>query len=869
MRLCIPSVGYLHELSDAALTGELEQRLSCMIPAVSQAIEEAEVQNQLEHDIYQLLHQPVQVCNLPSSHRFEGRSGIATSFDAESGTFSVETHDEGLLSIPPQHLRRLTRRQATEEDQRAIGAALQMLRSRANVWTTGPFRVRLDRSRFAQSYEASSFALDKLTRHQLAKLDEIMLRDRVHLRAPAGAGKTFVALHRILCHLLDEGSSGHVLFAAKNEPLCYFLVRWLCLRTPNTLQRLAIFRRLHVLHMPFSVGPRAIELVRGQVVLRTLHAVSPPHTPPTTTTPTAAAAAAYGLVVIDEAHHIYARRELAEQVAPWIPSSARLLLLSDLSQSMGLGIHYPLDTAEVTLTEVVRSSQRIVSGASAFALGGLKGGVACQHAASGPPLKTFLFEARDRDEQRMGGYVEHVLAALEHVALTFGTMSLHNRLAILVPSAEFASQLRAVLQPKLPVRFPQRRFVLVSALDAASVVLSSEDDATDAAGTEQWLAIDEVSEFDGLERLVVVAVDLDAPVDGGAADVLAARSQLYRALTRAHLMVVVVQAALPGGWLEFLGHVSLKETRDALTFNQEKASSSLNGSAVDKVTEETAARVEGQPVQGPPTGSAATDSASSVQQASAPPAPTDALPAVVAQSIWDTSSNSVASAGGARAAPKFMPFIGGEAMHRHDAETLVEGGKSWWFDGVRITLPADESTPVVARYEVLAQPGVDVEVIGAFSLSRAAFGRPGADALTWYAAVHRSDFTFRTKVFGEFVRPQGGQPFKISPDVWHAVEVHLSKRRAAYYIDGRLFATAALKPGDTPDEGYFGMITYATPYLFRRLQVVTALGAASRPESAQSAASSVGSSASTGSGQSAAAAASASRGKQKKKKKKT
>merc|ERR1712091_252728 len=39
------------------------------------------------------------------------------------------------------------------------------------------------------------------------------------------------------------------------------------------------------------------------------------------------------------------------------------------------------------------------------------------------------------------------------------------------------------------------------------------------------------------------------------------RSSLYRAVTRAHLMVVVVNEFLRGGWLEFLGSVRLKEER--------------------------------------------------------------------------------------------------------------------------------------------------------------------------------------------------------------------------------------------------------------------------------------------------------------------
>ena len=48
---------------------------------------------------------------------------------------------------------------------------------------------------------------------------------------------------------------------------------------------------------------------------------------------------------------------------------------------------------EVVLTEVVRSTQRIVAGAGAFQLGDKKLMTTSQHNASGPPLKTFVFDA--------------------------------------------------------------------------------------------------------------------------------------------------------------------------------------------------------------------------------------------------------------------------------------------------------------------------------------------------------------------------------------------------------------------------------------------------------------------------------------------
>ena len=824
VRLCISSVGYLHELSDAALTGELEQRLSCVIPAVAKATEEADRQNYHSDAVYRFLHQYVRIGNLSGRHAaLNGRCGLASGY--EDGAFVVVTEGHETFNIPPQFLSRIGGHQRA--DQKAIDEVLQAVRTRADVWESGPFKVKVDRSRFARAFEASVCALDRLTPHQQIKLQETRLSRHVHLRAPAGAGKTFVALHRLLGQLLENDSGGgRVLFVARNKALGFLVVRWLCERVRNTLQRLATLRRLHLLHEPFTAGPKAIRLTRGTIALTTPLKAAP------------AAADAYSLVIVDEAHHIYKDPALARAVAAYTPPTAELLLLSDISQSTGREIGFPhADFTQVVLSEVVRSSQRIVSGTAAFALNGPdEAVVTSQHAASGPPLKSFLFEPH-AEADAVQSYVAHILVALEHVTTTFGSMSLHNRLAIIVADAPFASRLRAALQPALARHFPPRNFTLVSAT-AASCSLMHEG-ADDATRGEQWLALDEVSEFDGLERLIVLAVGLDAPVEAAVAtEALETRSRLYRALTRAHLMAIVVQARVRGGWLEFLGQLALKATQDALTFKQDNARLALTSGAAKVVTAKAKARVESQeanvpPSNVPPATSAAPggDGTASSLDSSKSLASLEDVTTVVAQSIWDTSANTLTAAAGPLT---FMPFKQQEMMYMHEVETTVRGGQLWWFDSVKVALPLDESTPVVATYEVWTEDG-NIEVIGGFSLSRTKFNTPQCDALTWYAAVHRADFTFRTKMFGapngRFVPSGAGRPFKISPEVWHSVEVRLSKKRAEYSIDGRLFASGALDPADTPDEGYFGMVTYDTTYKFRNLKVIkgTAGGAGSDP----------------------------------------
>ena len=87
-----------------------------------------------------------------------------------------------------------------------------------------------------------------------------------------------------------------------------------------------------------------------------------------------------------------------------------------------------------------------------------------------------------------------------------------------------------------------------------------------AAGVE-CLVLDSLEQFDGLERLIILAVGLDEPIsdlpeeaasrgsskpdDQARSDAdQRTRSRLYRAVTRAHMQVLVINELISGGWLE-------------------------------------------------------------------------------------------------------------------------------------------------------------------------------------------------------------------------------------------------------------------------------------------------------------------------------
>jgi hypothetical protein len=95
----------------------------------------------------------------------------------------------------------------------------------------------------------------------------------------------------------------------------------------------------------------------------------------------------------------------------------------------------------------------------------------------------------------------------------------------------------------------------------------------------EWLIVDTVEAFDGLERLVVIAVGLDASIVEGGASTLETRSLLYRAMTRAHMLAIVVQHNIPGGFFAFLHQVALDESAE---FDAPKAQKARDSTALNK-----------------------------------------------------------------------------------------------------------------------------------------------------------------------------------------------------------------------------------------------------------------------------------------------
>ena len=93
--------------------------------------------------------------------------------------------------------------------------------------------IAIDKRCFAEHYMLILQQLDKLTVHQQDKLAEIEQGtfSKIHVKGPAGSGKTFLGLH-VVKGLLDRKPpvAPRILFVAPNPAMCQFFGQWLCRR---------------------------------------------------------------------------------------------------------------------------------------------------------------------------------------------------------------------------------------------------------------------------------------------------------------------------------------------------------------------------------------------------------------------------------------------------------------------------------------------------------------------------------------------------------------------------------------------------------------------------------------------------------------
>ena len=574
--------------------------------------------------------------------------------------------------------------------------------------------VHVDRGAFVEYYATLMMRFTKLTQHQRGVLEELRAASVAVLLSPAGGGKTFLAIQR-LHEELQHDLSAVVLFVARNAALALFACKWLVASSRKAAER--VVERVHVLVAPFEDGPQRVSVVDdgGRKRLKLAAAGD--------------GGTKYALVVVDEAHHLLGDAELHSQLEAIDAATSKLLFLGDASQAattlerdalarLLVDLPQGSDVAVSMLSEVVRSTKRIVAGAAAFQLAAGRKAETETHAASvGPPLVARIFNPVD-DVDAIELYAVEVFHALSQVQADLAGLSdLDDRVAVVGPDEAFVEKLRG------PLELALGGFELVDAATASAALPRDEERSS---GSKPWLVADSIGNMDGLERLVVICVGLDQVIDCGEG-VMETRSRLYRAMTRAQLAVAVVNESLPGGWLEFLGSVELdadggfdeaaergnraetaaddvvgavleedsapaRDTVDAGKGALEKVSPEDTVAAPEKesgMAEEAPTPAVEEEVAVP---AAEKKDVPEVVDADPTSTPLEAKPMKVLQSIWDARAVTSASRGDLR----FMPF-----PERMDLSTLAtfDLGKSFTLHDLFKAVRADQGQIVAAAIQ--------------------------------------------------------------------------------------------------------------------------------------------------------------------------
>ncbi|CAK9058610.1 unnamed protein product [Durusdinium trenchii] len=419
------------------------------------------------------------------------------------------------------------------------------------------WQLQVNKTEFVKAYKSMLMSSTRLTPHQQDRLSKLDESNRIHLKAAAGSGKTFVAAQKVVNTLLGH-PEGQVLFVAPCKTLCLHFVRLLLMMDTGGRAEELVCARLKVMYNnPFKCF-MTVRIVDNK---RRITFQEEKNT----------AERELILAVVDEAHDIFCPRVVQKHLKETLQRSKQSILLSDLSQSSALeqNFHELGHYDEVYLTETVRSTERVALGAKSFQL-------SFEHEQSektevtsigskGPPLKTFIFERPKKEAAPLfNDYCHYTIAALKHVVSSYPDLSLHHNVAIIVPHSDFLGKLKPLLKKKLQeeitCRKLSKRLGLISFEDSLSYLVSSSVAEQDSK--EEHMILDSIDNAKGLEQLIVIVVGMDAEIKSkGPADLttLAARAGLYQSITRAQLLAVVVNKLLPGGWLAHLATCRLKQ----------------------------------------------------------------------------------------------------------------------------------------------------------------------------------------------------------------------------------------------------------------------------------------------------------------------
>eukprot|EP00041_Stephanoeca_diplocostata_P031082 m.959446 g.959446 ORF g.959446 m.959446 type:complete len:1169 (-) comp23882_c0_seq47:1609-5115(-) len=295
--------------------------------------------------------------------------------------------------------------------------------------TLGP-DIAVDKSAFAAQYAAMLMEFDSLTPHQQSAMEAWSDAARaVVVDGPAGSGKTFVALHRLLtCLQYDvagghrgNGTTVHVAFVSQNEALGLFFGRWIfriIAKDKGYRATMRIFNKRNGIWVLSSAAGSQKPRLR-----RLLATADEQLSYADDTVDASIAPSELRFLVVDEAHHIYEpvakqsaeKKHLRSAVNDLIKHSATVVFCTDMSQAdRPDSIRFPIAVTRVQLRQVVRNSRRVVEASMAF-LGAERGNIEAYSDQAGPPLIPYIFKPCTCETSRQQTYTAFVWQAMEEL----------------------------------------------------------------------------------------------------------------------------------------------------------------------------------------------------------------------------------------------------------------------------------------------------------------------------------------------------------------------------------------------------------------------------------------------------------------------
>eukprot|EP00438_Fugacium_kawagutii_P015115 Skav214606 [mRNA] locus=scaffold57:982173:984323:- [translate_table: standard] len=425
-----------------------------------------------------------------------------------------------------------------------------------------------DKTDFLDSYSRGLMSFSKLTEHQEEKLKELSKHpdEDVHLRAPAGAGKTFVALRYVLEIIkkleVERSKQGHIMYLCPHRALIYHFVQWLLIHAEMVLPGVPknkILQRVVVMHSSDN-KPMSVRIQGSRIVLEEL----------------ATELGGCLLAVFDEGHDLFRTESSVFRRI----NGRRKLILSDISQSSTLHNEYP-ELRQVILTQVVRSTKRVVLGASTFQLQDhMQDADTTCLGTDGPPLKSFLFEAPEDDPVKFRLFAEKTLQAIWHIARAHPSVCLQQHIAIIVPNEDFYVNFKPCVMKRLEEDF----FPFCKVISFEEALCHIPDNIHKGVATDSFI-LDWDCNAKGLEKLFVICVGFDSRINKGEVGEGSnfKRAQLYHSITRAQFQALIVDRVVRGGWLEFLSTLKLKED----TFDESTAALEVRKNAAREIVKDT------------------------------------------------------------------------------------------------------------------------------------------------------------------------------------------------------------------------------------------------------------------------------------------